>query len=931
MLKTIVFSAILLSFIIANSYSQEYKVVTPPEPSRIVRHAADELSRYLEKMTGQYIPVTDTASGSTITFILGNADQNPVVKALIDSGKLIVPKEYTAETSQEAYYLKSAGDKTVVLAGKSDVAVLYAVYDYLERYGKCGFFEDGDYIPSKAPQIRNVSYFTSPRLSVREFHGDLCGAFGLKKFHFGHRTFDDWVKFYDWLAKRRINMSGVFAGINSLWAGDAVETAFGVKVDDTPGEQYGAGWPTGWTWTSKERTKLMQQRVRYSRSIGIKTYWYCMYGHCPLPYKKLHPELKWVPSNYEHALLYPDEPLATELTAKFYKAVIDLYGTDHWYTDTPYCESMGAGSEEESLKLKIAAALEACKVFRQVDPNPTWVSDSWDFGSFPSLWTPERKKKYFDSIPRDMSYFFDATVDMNPLYASSGYFYGLPWGVGNLHSYQGDDHLHGDLGALIRGMNQAMESPGGSTLNGYFNLPEIHGANIMYWQLSTILAWDPASVKLDDYIRNFTLTRYGEQSYPTMRKAIDNVVSGVYSGQNYQPIYHKIGFGPSYWWPIFDESYQYGGPQLPGLANTVASLGNAVNLGLTQTEVQKDNPLYENDMVDWTKSYLVHMFNYSIISAHRAFKSGDIPSMRKWSKHAEDLLMQVELILSTRPDFSIQKTIDDAMSVPGTNPSTPAMIRQQCVNSLYATNDVYEQMHHYYRPKIDIYLKELASRAARGEKNIACADIVAECSKLDKHWLNDPIDVPASGHFNGTTMDAIRDAVKIGNRIQRDLGNRSKPRNLRSVISVECGSPSIENGLAIVVNGDGAGNASDFEGVKCWAIGPDSPDKQLLLYGSADDMQVFEAKAPVNVTIEYFDAGAGEAMLEYDSRDASSIINGAYKTVAALKLAGSNQWKQATMKLTDPRFANRQNSGADFRISMTQGVLRVRKIVFSKG
>ena len=817
-----------------------------------------------------------------------------------------------------------------MLAGKSDVAVLYAVYDYLERYGKCGFFEDGDYIPTKAPPTRGVSYFTKPRMAVREFHADLCGAFGIKKFHFGHRTFDEWVKFYDWLAKRRMNMTGVFAGINSLWAGDAVEMAFGVKVDDTPGEQYGAGWPTGWTWNSKERTKLMKRRVTYSRDIGLKTYWYCMYGHTPLPYKKLHPELKWVPSNYEHALLYPDEPLASALTAKFYKAVIDLYGTDHWYTDTPYCESMGAGNEDESLNLKIAAAKEACKVFKQIDPNPTWVSDSWDFGALPNLWTPERKKKYFESIPRDISYFFDATVDTNPLYGSSNYFYGLPWGVGNLHSYQGDDHLHGDLGALIKAMNAAAESPGADKLNGYFNLPEIHGANLMYWQLSTLLAWDPKSVNLEDYLRNFTITRYGEDSYPTMRKAVDSVVKGVYSGQNVQPIYHKLGIFIGSWWPIVDESYQYAGPQLPGLARTVKDLSQAVHLGLSQEEAQRGNALYENDMVDWTKSYLVNMFNYCIISAYRSYKTGDYAAMRKWSKASDGLLKHVEMILSTRPDFSLQKTIDDTMKVPGTNPATAAMMRQQCVNGYYATNDVYEQMHHYYRPKVDVYLKELDIRAAKGGKKISSKDMDAVWNQIEKRWLAGPINVPASEHFQGTTMEAIRAAVKYAAQIQPALKAVTTPVELKGTISLECGSPATEGGLYAVHNGDGPGSVIEFEGVKCWSPGPDGPDKQVCLYFNADDLQAFETRKPLVVTIEYFDAGTDEALIEYDSRDASAIQGGAYKTISAFKQTGTNKWMEAKVKLTDPRFINRQNNGADFRITMPKGVLKIRKVSVSE-
>lgn len=771
MLRVLLF--VVLAVYLAATECAAYSVLPPPNPSRTVRHAGDELAKYLRQMTGERVTISQNAADPA--FILGGPEANPAAKALLESGKLTEPKEWASETNPEAYYLQSAKGGSVVLAGKSDRAILYAVYDYLQRYGKCGFFEDGDYVPRKSPPVSGVSYFTKPRLSIRDFQGDVCGNFGLKKFHCGHRTVDDWVKFYDWLAKRRMNMSGVTAGVDALWAGNAVEMTFGVKVDATPGEQYSGAWPSGWTWPAKERARILQRRVAYMHDLGIKTLWSFMFGLCPTKFRKLHPEMKWVPSNYGHSLLYPDDPLATELSTKFYKTVIGLYGTDHYYADNPYSESQSATTVEESIRLKTAAALKACEILKAVDPEATWINETWDFHALPNVWTPENKKKFLEALPHDMTFYFDAAADLAPLYASCGYFYGLPWALGNLHTYQGDDHLHGSLAGVIGIMQQAVNDPKSDKLTGYFHLPEIHGANIMYWQLSTELAWDPRNVNLKDYLDDFTLTRYGEESYPTMRKAVDAVVEGVYSGQNYQPIYHKIGNADKSWWPIVEESQQFGPPQLPALANTVRALGRAVSAALSQQEKQKDNPLYENDMVDWTKSYLAHMFNYSIIRAHLAFREGDTASMRKWSKYADDLLIRVEQILSTRPDFSLQKTIDDIMSVPGANPSTAAMVREQCITFLYATNDVYEQIRHYYRPKVELYLSELEKRAARGEKKIAWSDIAGECEKIDKRWLAGPIEVPAAERYRGTTLDAIREAFRFAVRIQNDLSDNIGP------------------------------------------------------------------------------------------------------------------------------------------------------------
>ncbi len=748
------------------------RVILPPGASQVVRHSGDELAKYLRKMTEAPVAVGESEGSASTVYVLGSPESNPVAKALLDSGKLVEPKAWAAETSPDAFYLRSTesgGRQYVVLAGKSDVAVLYAVYDYLQRYGNCGFFEDGDFIPRKAPRTTGIDYFTRPRFSIREFHADLCASYGIKKLHFIHRTTDDWTPFYDWLAKRKINLSLALTFVNGLLAGDALEAGFGVK-DEEPGERYGGGWPSKWTWPAKERTRIMRKRLAYQRSLGIKHMYGFIFGQTPVPFKKAHPELKWVEVSYEHALLHPDEPLAYDLTKKFYKACVDLYGTDHFYTDTPYCECAGTTDWDESLKLKIDAANKACRIFKEVDPDAVWLCDTWDYNALPQLWTAERRKKFFESIPKEMTYFIDACIDMVSWYDKTEYFYDVPWGIGILHSFQGDDHLHGDLPGLIRVVQKAADDPRSDKLNGYFNIPELHGTNILYWQLSTELEWNPHGVTLDGYLHNFTIQRYGEASYPQMRKAIDHVVQAAYMGQNVQPMYHKLGcFYMDYSFPALDEYSAKESMQLPGLPNSIKSLGEAVRTALTQEQVQKDNKLYENDLVDWTKSYLMHLFNYSTIQAYHTFRDGDTDRMLKWGESAQKSLIWIENILSTRPDFSLQATIDQAMSVPGTNPSTPRMIRQHCVNDLYAANDNYEQIHLFYRPRMEIYFRTLAERAAAGKRTIGWTDVSEECEQVRARWLENPVAVPESEHFKGTTMEAIHAAMDAVRSIEQNV------------------------------------------------------------------------------------------------------------------------------------------------------------------
>ena len=932
MIRFTVLSLILTCAASASVAEANWHVVLPEKPARVVQRAANELAKYLRKMTdcpAAIGSVAVDASGSV--FVLGGPESNPVSKRLAESGALKVPADWATETSPDAYYLRSArigGADYIVLAGKSDVAVLYAVYDYLQRYGGCGFFEDGDYVPRQVPQTRGVDYFTRPRFALREFHGDICGSFGLKKYHYLHRTMDDWIPFYDWLAKRRINLSNVGTSVNSATAGKALEVAFGVK-DDQPGERYGGGWPTGWTWPAEERTRIAQKRLAYQRSLGIKNVMGFMFGQTPVPFKKAHPELKWVEVSYEHALMHPDEPLAYELTKKFYQACVDLYGTDHYFWDTPYSECPGEADWEASLKLKTDAAKKACRIFKEIDPQATWCCDSWDFGALPGLWTLDRVRRFFEAIPKDMAFFFDTVTEMDEHYRQTEYFQGTDWGVGILHSFQGDDHLHGNMPHTITAIQQAANDPKSVKLSGFFNGGEIHGHNPIYRQLATELEWNPEGVTVDGFMNDVALRRYGKDSSRQMRKALNALVKAVYSGQNVQPIYHKIGcFYMPNGWPITDDLYQHVSLQLPGLPSSIANLGQAMRLALREEDRQKDNALYENDMVDWSKSYLMHLFNYSTIRAYEALREGKPEDVSKYCASARTTLVWIERLLSSREDYSLQKTIDQAMSVPGTNPSTPRMIRQHCVNDLYATNDNYEQMRLFYRPRAEIYLSAIETKSRKGEKGIRWADISEECEKLRAKWLDGPIAVPDSERYPGTTMEAIHAAMKAGAAIEKGVSLQSRSKVLRSTLSASAGAES--KGLRIVPCEDGAAKTEEFAGSVCWTAGPNSVSATQFIYSAADHNMVFDTDQAMEFTIEYYDAGAGTVELQYDSTDPSATMYGAYKVVPAFELTGTDQWRSAVVKATGVRFAGRQNGSADFRLAAAgDAILRVRSISVS--
>lgn len=92
----------------------------------------------------------------------------------------------------------------------------------------------------------------------------------------------------------------------------------------------------------------------------------------------------------------------------------------------------------------------------------------------------------------------------------------------------------------------------------------------------------------------------------------------------------------------------------------------------------------------------------------------------------------------------------------------------------------------------------------------------------------------------------------------------------------------------------------------------------------------FKTVGPVQVRVEYFDSGTGWLRIEYDSSDGSFPLSGAYKATDRVSLTNTQQWRTAIFDLPDAYFGDRQNGGADLRISLPDIDLFVAQVTVSK-
>ncbi len=748
-----ILAVVVLSGCSAGAKRPPNVVIVRPDPAPwLIGHAADELARYAKQMTGRDVDLCTKAPkpGKDRTVIVLSV--GPAADRLKSLPGAEVPRRL-----RDGFVIRSQPDGRLDIAALQPIGLLYGVYDYLEAHCGVGFFWDGDRVPRRDRlPTTGLNVARLPRWPVRHFGFSSC--WGLAKWHHQFRTMDQRRHLLDWMAKRKLNRSSQSFAPTIAASGLPAARVFGISDKEPDNFTFG-GWPGCLDWPAAVRTRIIKEQLDYGRQRGVDWIYYLAYGNLPHQFRQMHPEYKYVGHlGYSATVLYPNDPQCARWSEAFYKDLIATYGTDHIYQDCPFVESTGSADVEKSFQLKLTAANQMCQVFKKLDAEAIWESDAWDFGALPHVWTAERIRRYFKSLPQEMMLIYDTAGLGNPFYKRTNYFEGTRWALGILHSFQGDDHLHGDLNHALRAIQALAKDPKGDKCEGIYHVPETSGHNVLYFDLTCQLAWQPEGVVLADYLRDYVRRRFGEKDLDRMLSAVQSLVEAVYGGRGggVMPIYQKLGcgYGPKEWWPVVDDR-KVANDGYDNVAGVLPTLREAVRLGLACRKTQADNPLYVNDMVDWTRTYLAHVFNWAVLDAYRAFQQGKPDRVKSSAALARRCLSHIEAVLSTRPDFSLQAQIERGMKVPGANPHLPWYMKQHCVNDLYSANEVYEQLHWYYGPRMDVYLKELETRAAKGVKTITWKDIEAPCGAIHRRWLEKDIAVPAGSRFKGTTMAAV--------------------------------------------------------------------------------------------------------------------------------------------------------------------------------
>ncbi len=679
--------------------------------------AAHELQKYLTALTGHTPPLLDEATlpgqpGAPAVLSVG---RTRLSAEMIASGAIDEPRQ----RHSEAYLVRSLAkdNQTVVIfLGGSGIATLYAVYHYLEQYCEVGFFWDGDHVPQRSTvPVGGISIDTQPFFRDRLYFNPCLWYYTVPWWHW-----EEWQRYIDWMLKRRFNILDVSfsPGLNALW--EKVWAKFGVTLAETswsgpPYDLAGASTyapikpPSSAAWR-EGRAALHRQIVDYARARGLRIVGPKFDGAVPPEFRQVYLDAPLLPAVWAgfppHYYLDPTSALYRAVGEAFLEAYIAEYGTDHLYHLANLGELALDVPAESKRQFRLRLPEANLALVRAVDPQGQGILPAWTF--LGKEWPPAEVRQSLEALPADQVYILDFWAEQVPLYREHHSFYGRPWYFGVFHAFGGDTHLHGNMPLLERRLKTLATDQQAKGCVGFALVTEISGHNYFYYEFACKLGWNPLEVDLTAFTREYAARRYGEAAAEPMQRTLVALLTGVY-GVDTVP-------RPLYWRRLSARV----GADIAESPYHLGPLRRALEAALQAAPAAANDSHYLHDLNDLARHYTALLFNTAVLSMISAYRKLDSEAFERAAKMAELYLKTIEDLLSLDDYYWLSPILQAARTLPG----APADIDQRVRDVLtlwdgrirdYASRDLYELVHGYYRPRVMAYIQELRRRLANGQ------------------------------------------------------------------------------------------------------------------------------------------------------------------------------------------------------------------------
>ena len=565
------------------------------------------------------------------------------------------------------FELDQKGDK-VVIRGNNYVSIATGVNWYLKYYAGIQLSWNG--MTAQLPAVL-------PAVPQKERHEtDLKYRYDFNYCTYSYTMafwdWDRWEKEIDWMALHGINLPLAVVGADVVWYN--VLTKLGYTKDEInefiAGPAFQGWWLMnnleGWggpnpdSWY-KQRETLQKQILKRMREYGIRPVLPGYSGMVPHNAKErlgLNVSDPGLWCGYRRpAFLQPTDPRFNEIADLYYKEMSRLYGKADFYSMDPFHE----GGNVAGVDLN-AAGQAIWGAMKKANPKAVWVAQAWQANP---------RQKMIENLPAGDLIVLDLFAESRPQWGDPESTWYRKEGFGKhdwlycmLLNYGGNVGLHGKMKHVIDEFYKAKTSSFGKTMKGVGMTMEGSENNPVMFELLCELPWRPARFDKDEWLKNYTVARYGkaDKAVQDAWLLLSNTIYNCPAKNTQQGTHESVFCGrPDY------DVYQVSSWSEMEPYYKPEDIIRAAGIMLSAADRFKGTNNFEYDLIDIVRQAVAEKGRLVYPIMIDAYKAGEKELFAASSQRFLDLILLQDKLLAARPEFKVGTWIEKARNL-GTTP-----------------------------------------------------------------------------------------------------------------------------------------------------------------------------------------------------------------------------------------------------------------------